>query len=1239
MPDSNTPSPVTAGSPVLIPSGQFKDQAVFALTDLSVLVGEDACCELQLLAATHGVHALLVTSPEGVYVRNFAQSGHIRVNGRPVREENLANGDDLQIAQFTFKYVFENQIDMQPATATPAAVDFTGGQLPIAGRSALIGTSAQADLRLHDPNTAERHAVFFFARGQWHVRDLGSAFGTLVNGGAVRQTQIKPGDLIQVGGTSMRWTDRIRPRPQSPVGGAAVFADAGMGGMVLGGMPVSLPPAAQPPKTFGRISVAFDGRTLPNRRDSEPPAETPMAEPAPKSDEDASGDESPTSPRTPLLRRFPPVPKIKRAPAEQTEEPADTSADADYVPGPGPFGVQTIDGLGEPVLLGSEEVAASDVFGEGLQHLSGISGDAFGGQPISSSDHIPMSDSTPDYDADSEDFAESKFWDMTDDQQADVPLPAREKDFSPPIPPVGTTFTVVGGDMGNASATVIGDAAAPDAETASPVSVSDAGEGLPGATFHDNVFGEPPAAGADVPPAAEEESGNGEASTRPPRPHAPLALDRSPLRRPAPGAQLPPDVSSLIAPAAPQGPPRRAVAILMSLMLVCMAIASAWIWLMVPSHYTLEGRVSFVNVPAPGTADWTAFQNDQRGRLASPAVLRSAATALQTDHPGASPGFLAAGSKPFADAAQAARFDVNPDGSADLVIDISGTNATRDSERLGELLRALFAADNDLTTAAAAAQKALTDWEPNIISKQQELNDLDSQIAGKRQVIAAAKAIAPRVAALSSAADEAGSRYLDAEKAIAADETQLLTINARLSTQPPATTQPSSDPQWSDLHQQITDDTGSMVSLESQDDVVAVSRTHAALAADQARLDQAVSAASDVLQKYPDLSELINSSVALQSRVAQMLDQLAQRRQVVQGKLEEFARLIEETSRRREEALCLADPQIPSLRDQLSILQNRIAAAEQDDSTVSDGDRTEMRHEASRITRQLEALRHPFRDDVSSLRQQVNLLIEGARADLNADTQLIDDTLQALIARLNAAPPPPSDMTLEQKRQVLGLAILIQYVAQDQANYAAAVSNGGEDTEAIASLQQEAAVLSEQADARAQIISATPVSNDDQRRQLARQHDDLLSRIARERDEMETAHADFLAKASASVSAALAVQNGRDATKALNALMDTRSTKQDDLSNLMQNRADLEARIKSAPDVIPPNELSVRIVSDDTYRKWEYTVVAVLCIGLVFGILALISGGPRAAGGSPPHWQDAQAKSSREAQTPTPVAG
>ena len=61
----------------------------------------------------------------------------------------------------------------------------------------------QGDLIIDDPMVSGRHFQILFEKDGWHLQDLGSTNGTMVDGRLVRDTVLRPGSEITVGSTRM----------------------------------------------------------------------------------------------------------------------------------------------------------------------------------------------------------------------------------------------------------------------------------------------------------------------------------------------------------------------------------------------------------------------------------------------------------------------------------------------------------------------------------------------------------------------------------------------------------------------------------------------------------------------------------------------------------------------------------------------------------------------------------------------------------------------------------------------------------------------------------------------------------------------------------------------------------------------------------------------------------------------------------------------------------------------------
>jgi hypothetical protein len=80
-----------------------------------------------------------------------------------------------------------------------------GRSYPLSIGSTVIGRGDQANMRLPDVGISRRHARLDFDGAQVVLTDLGSTNGTMVNGQRVSAVALNPGDMIQLGTTTLTY--------------------------------------------------------------------------------------------------------------------------------------------------------------------------------------------------------------------------------------------------------------------------------------------------------------------------------------------------------------------------------------------------------------------------------------------------------------------------------------------------------------------------------------------------------------------------------------------------------------------------------------------------------------------------------------------------------------------------------------------------------------------------------------------------------------------------------------------------------------------------------------------------------------------------------------------------------------------------------------------------------------------------------------------------------------------------
>jgi len=149
-------------------------------------------------------HALLVNNSDGVYLRDLASTNHVFLNGSPVREVMLGEGDVVRVGPFAFQCVsgFTKSSGDDDGHLPPAGIKLNGTSREVAldGRTLVIGQREGCDLRITGEGIADVHAVIFQRDGQRFVRDLNTGSRTYLNDERVRhEAALHNGDHIRIG--------------------------------------------------------------------------------------------------------------------------------------------------------------------------------------------------------------------------------------------------------------------------------------------------------------------------------------------------------------------------------------------------------------------------------------------------------------------------------------------------------------------------------------------------------------------------------------------------------------------------------------------------------------------------------------------------------------------------------------------------------------------------------------------------------------------------------------------------------------------------------------------------------------------------------------------------------------------------------------------------------------------------------------------------------------------------------
>ena len=83
--------------------------------------------------------------------------------------------------------------------------------IPLNGPSITIGRRLENDIVVNAKNVSRRHAIIRWQQGVFVIHDLGSKAGTRKNGVQIRESVLRPGDVIAIGESSYIYGEGLTP--------------------------------------------------------------------------------------------------------------------------------------------------------------------------------------------------------------------------------------------------------------------------------------------------------------------------------------------------------------------------------------------------------------------------------------------------------------------------------------------------------------------------------------------------------------------------------------------------------------------------------------------------------------------------------------------------------------------------------------------------------------------------------------------------------------------------------------------------------------------------------------------------------------------------------------------------------------------------------------------------------------------------------------------------------------------
>jgi pSer/pThr/pTyr-binding forkhead associated (FHA) protein len=240
------------------------------LNKMRCVLGRAPDCDIILPFRTvSSKHCLLEFRQDQWFVTDLASSNGIRIDGERTMAGELRDHSELAVAEFRYEVVYPSSVprgvpislrqipkdfdseisqvsatemrskstgsDLQPATEKIPSKDLPvhanpqivlpvfgkllpmdgGDEIPLTAVRVLLGRSPVCDIVLSFPEVSGKHCQLEFANDRWHVRDLGSRNGILVDGKPTSSAVIPPNSLLSV--AKRRFKIVYQPQVPDPV--------------------------------------------------------------------------------------------------------------------------------------------------------------------------------------------------------------------------------------------------------------------------------------------------------------------------------------------------------------------------------------------------------------------------------------------------------------------------------------------------------------------------------------------------------------------------------------------------------------------------------------------------------------------------------------------------------------------------------------------------------------------------------------------------------------------------------------------------------------------------------------------------------------------------------------------------------------------------------------------------------------------------------------------------------------
>ena len=199
-----------AGKPaqlhVATPGGSW----VVPLEKATMTLGRDPGCDIVVAAdAVSRRHASIERRGDQLLVRDLGSTNGVCVAGRLAAEHLLTDGQEATIgSSVTLTYLAaERSAPGSLAQAPPSAEPgITLYDIPEGGALSL-GRGADTGVHLAHPQVNQVHAEVRRRDGRYAIQDMGSSYGTFVNGQPITEQELREGDVVRIGPNQLMLKD------------------------------------------------------------------------------------------------------------------------------------------------------------------------------------------------------------------------------------------------------------------------------------------------------------------------------------------------------------------------------------------------------------------------------------------------------------------------------------------------------------------------------------------------------------------------------------------------------------------------------------------------------------------------------------------------------------------------------------------------------------------------------------------------------------------------------------------------------------------------------------------------------------------------------------------------------------------------------------------------------------------------------------------------------------------------